>query len=66
MMEMLQFLKHIYQEENLDFTSHHVAKGEDYAIDYAMEHAINKLIAAGKEEELRDLLISLEETAKYQ
>jgi hypothetical protein len=65
MMEMLQFLKHIYREENLDFTSHHVAKEADYAIDYATEHTINELIAAGNEEELHDLLISMEETTKY-
>jgi hypothetical protein len=41
------------------------AAEEDYAIDYAMEHAINELIAAGNEEEQQDLLISMEETEKY-
>jgi hypothetical protein len=32
---------------------------------HATEHAINELIAAGNEEELQDLLISMEEMEKY-
>jgi uncharacterized protein YaeQ len=60
-LEILQVLKHLYKEEHLQFSSHLVAKEEDYAIDHATEEAIQELISLGNIEELRDLLNSMDE-----
>jgi hypothetical protein len=60
MLEVLQVLKYIYKQGELDFTSDWIAKEEDYAIDRATEAAINELVSAGKVEELQDLLRNME------
>ena len=56
MMEILQVLKYLYKQDQLDFTSHWIANEDDYSIDNATAHAINELLNAGKTEELHDLL----------
>ena len=60
MLEILQVLKHLYKEEHLQFSSHLIAKEEDYAIDHTTEKAIQELISLGNIEELRDLLNSMD------
>ena len=60
MLEVLQVLKYIYKQDELDFTSDWIAKDADYTIDRATEAAINELVSAGKVEELRDLLNNME------
>src|SRR5438477_6802921 len=47
-LEVLQVLKYLYRQERLDFSSHWVAKEEDYSIDSATEAAISELISSAK------------------
>jgi len=55
-MEMLQILKHLYQQERLDFTTGILAMEEGYTIEGPVtEAAVLELLKAGKEAELRDL-----------
>jgi len=61
MIEVLQVLKHLYKQERLDFASHWIASEEDDYIETAMAAAIDKLVSAGKSEELLDLLQSMDE-----
>jgi hypothetical protein len=49
-----------YKEECLDFTSHWIAKEEDYSIEKATEGAINELVVSAKCEELLDLLRNMD------
>jgi hypothetical protein len=60
LLEILQVLKHLYRQERLDFTSHWIAKEEDYSIERATEAAIAELVSTGKSEELLDLLRSMD------
>jgi hypothetical protein len=55
-------LKHLHKEGHLDFTSHWIAKEEDYSIEKATEGAINELVASAKCEELLDLLRNMDST----
>jgi hypothetical protein len=59
-LEVLQVLKHLYKQDRLDFSSHWIAKEEDYSIENATEAAIKELVSAGKSEELLDLLRSMD------
>jgi hypothetical protein len=61
-LEVLQVLKHLYKSERLDFTSHWIAKEEDYSIEKATEAAIQELVSAAKSEELLDLLQNMDST----
>ena len=61
MLEVLQVLKQLYKEENLQFASHLLAKEEDYAIDHASEAAIHELVSSENMEELSDLLNNMDE-----
>ena len=55
-MEMLQILKHLYQQGRLDFMTGILAMEEDYTIEgLVTEAAVLELLKAGKEAELRDL-----------
>ena len=54
MLEVLQVLKHIYNGECLDFTSHWIASEEDYSIEKATEAPISELVSSTKREELLD------------
>jgi len=55
-LEILQVLKHLYQQEQLDFTTGILAKEEDYTIEGPVtESAVLELLKAGKEEELHEL-----------
>ena len=60
-LEVLQVLKQLYKEENLQFVSHLVAKEDDYAIDHATEAAIHELVSSGNIEELWDLFNNMDE-----
>jgi hypothetical protein len=60
LVEILQVLKQLYKEERLDFTSHWIAKEEDYSIEHATEAAIRELMSTGRTEELLDLLRSMD------
>ena len=60
-LEVLQVLKQLYKDEQLNFVSHLLAKEDDYAINHATEAAIHELISAGDLEELRDLLNAMDE-----
>jgi hypothetical protein len=60
--EVLQVLKHLYKQDRLDFTSHWIAKEEDYSIEMASEAAIRELVSSGKNEELLDLLRNMDAT----
>ena len=54
--EMLQVLKHLYQREQLSFTTGLLAMEEDYTIEGPVtESAVLELLKAGKEAELREL-----------
>ncbi len=63
-LEVLQVLKHLYRGERLEFTSHWIARSEDYSIEKAMEAAINELVSSAKCEELLvvDLLQKMDST----
>jgi hypothetical protein len=61
-LEVLQVLKHLYKAERLDFTSHSIAKEENYSIEKATEAAIHELVSAAKCEELLDLLQNMDST----
>jgi len=55
-LEILQVLKHLYQQERLDFTTGILAKEEHYTIEGPVtESAVLELLKAGKEEELHEL-----------
>jgi len=55
-LEILQVLKHLYQQEQLDFMTGILAKEEDYTIEGPVtESAVLELLKAGKEEELHEL-----------
>ena len=60
MLEVLQVLKHLYKQDRLDFTSHWIAKEEDYSIETATATAIQELVSAAKTEELLDLLRNMD------
>jgi hypothetical protein len=60
MLEVLQVLKYLYKQEWLDFTSHWVAKEEDYSIETATAAAIQELVSAAKTDELLDLLRNMD------
>jgi hypothetical protein len=60
--EVLQVLKHLYKQDRLNFTSHWIAKEEDYSIEMATEAAIWELVSSGKNEELLDLLRNMDAT----
>jgi hypothetical protein len=60
MLEVLQVLKHLYKQDQLDFTSDWIANEEDYSIERATEAAIHELVASAKSEELLDLLRSMD------
>jgi hypothetical protein len=62
MLKVLQVLKHLHKEGRLDFTSHWIAKEEDYSIEKATEGRINELVASAKCEELLDLLRNMDST----
>ena len=54
--EMLQVLKYLYQQEQLNFTTGILATEEDYTIEGPVsQSAVFELLKAGKEEELHDL-----------
>lgn len=61
-LEVLQVLKQLYKEENLQFVTHLLANEDDYAIDRATEAAIHELISSGNVEELWDLINNMDET----
>jgi hypothetical protein len=60
MHEVLQVLKHLYEEEHLDFASQWIANEDDYSIEKATKAAINELVSSAKCEELLDLLRSMD------
>ena len=60
-MEVLQFLKQLYKQERLNFTSHLIPQPEDYSISEASDHAIKELLNAGKSKELLELLRNMVE-----
>lgn len=60
MIEILQYLKHLFKEERVDLASHLVAKEEDYAVDAVTETAINELVATGNTEELLELFRAMD------
>ena len=60
-MEVLQFLKQLYKQEQLNFTSHLITWPEDYSISEASDHAIKELLNAGKSKELLELLRNMDE-----
>ena len=54
--EMLQVLKHFYQQNQLNFTTGLITKEEDYTIEgLVTELAVLELLKSGKEAELKDL-----------
>jgi len=54
--KMLQVLKHLYQQEQLNFTAGILAREENYTIEGPVtESAILELLKAGKELELHEL-----------
>ena len=59
-MEVLQFLKQLYKQEWLNFTSHLIPQPEDYSISEASDHAIKELLNAGKSKELLELLRNMD------
>ena len=60
-LEVLQFLKQLFKDEQFQFVSHLIAKEDDYAIDHATETAIHELISSGNMEELWDLFNNMDE-----
>jgi hypothetical protein len=57
--EMLQVLKHFYQQERLNFNTSLLAIPEDYTIEgLVTESAVLKLLKAGKVEELHELYLN--------
>ena len=60
-LEVLQVLKQLYDDEQLNFSSRLLAKEDDYAIDNATEGAIHELISVGNLEELQDLFKAMDE-----
>ncbi|KAJ7243492.1 hypothetical protein C8J57DRAFT_949368, partial [Mycena rebaudengoi] len=57
LLEILQLLKYAYKQLRLDFTSHHLAKEEDYLIEGDVsEFSIRELLLKGTIEELQHLL----------
>ena len=61
MLEVLQVLKQLYKEENLQSISHLLAKEDDSAIDHGTEAAIHELVSSGNMEELWDLFNNMDE-----
>ncbi|KAH9080277.1 ribonuclease H-like domain-containing protein, partial [Lactarius deliciosus] len=61
LLEVLQVLKHVYKQGRLDFTSGLIATEDDYSIESTTEAAINELVSLGKNDELLDLLRSMDE-----
>jgi len=56
LLKILQVLKYVYKNSQLDFTDNWVAKEEDYTIDgEPTEAAVCKLLALNRLEELDDL-----------
>ncbi|KAG1895161.1 uncharacterized protein F5891DRAFT_897741, partial [Suillus fuscotomentosus] len=56
-LEALQILKFTYKQDRLNFTSHLVAEEEDYTISGPVSrNAIDELMAAGKLDEIAQLL----------
>lgn len=60
-LEVLQVLKYLYKQDQLDFTSHWVAKEVDYSLDSATEAAIHELVSSAKTEELLDLFRNMDD-----
>ncbi len=60
-LEVLQVLKQLYDNEQLNFSSRLLAKEDDYAINNATEGAIHELISVGNLEELQDLFKAIDE-----
>ena len=60
-LEVLQVLKQLYKEENLQFVSHLLTKEDDSAIDHATEVAIHELVSSENMEELWDLFNNMDE-----
>ncbi|KAG1787754.1 uncharacterized protein HD556DRAFT_1246251 [Suillus plorans] len=63
-LEALQILKFSYKQDRLDFTSHLVAEEMDYNISGPVSrNTIDELVAAGKLDELAQLLANENEEA---
>ena len=60
-LKVLQVLKQLYKEENLQFVSHLLVKEDDSAIDHATEAVIHELISSVNMEELWDLFNNMDE-----
>ncbi len=54
-------LKQLYKDEQLNFSSHLLAKEDDYTINNATEGGIHELISVGNLEELQDLFKAMDE-----
>ena len=61
LLEVLQILKFLFKQEQLNFSEDWVAKEEDYTIEGEVtEYAIRELLSLGKVAELSDLLNNID------